>query len=143
MHAACYRAREDIRAVVHTHSHMATAFAVLNKPVPATVYEMFVFHTENACIPVAPFARPGTQELADNVASVIRKNDMALMERHGAIAVGTSPEDALLAAQYIEEFASLYYYALQLNGGKEPPVFTQQELDDWRYPAQLEHSGET
>ena len=55
MHAACYRAREDIRAVVHTHSHMATAFAVLNKPVPATVYEMFVFHTENACIPVVPF----------------------------------------------------------------------------------------
>ena len=142
MHAACYRVRKDIRAVVHTHSPMATAFAVLNKPVPATVFEMFVFRTEDACIPVAPYARPGTQELADNVADVIAKNDMALMERHGAIAVGNSPEDALLAAHYIEEFSSLYYYTLQINGGKEPPVFTQQELDSWRYPAQLQPEKE-
>ena len=88
MHAACYRARSDIRAIVHTHSRMATAFSVLNKPIPATVFEMFVFPTENACIPVAPYALPGTEALADNVARVIAKNDMALMERHGAIAVG-------------------------------------------------------
>ena len=134
MHAACYRARKDIRAIVHTHSKMATAFAVLNRPVPATVFEMFVFHTEHACIPVAPYARPATEELAQNVAAVIAKNDMALMERHGAIAVGKSAEEALMTAHYIEEFAEIYYYALQINGGKEPPVFTAEELEAWRYP---------
>lgn len=137
MHAACYRARSDIRAIVHTHSRMATAFSVLNKPIPATVFEMFVFPTENACIPVAPYALPGTEALADNVARVIAKNDMALMERHGAIAVGKSAEEALLAAHYTEEFAELYYYALQINGGVEPPVFTKEELDRWRYPEKL------
>ena len=137
MHAACYRVRDDIRAVVHTHSRMATAFAVLNKSIPATVFEMFVFPTENACIPVAPYALPGTTELADNVAAVIAKNDMALMERHGAIAVGKSAEEALLAAHYTEEFAELYYYALQINGGAEPPVFTKEELNRWKYPEKL------
>ena len=137
MHAACYRERPDIRAIVHTHSKMATAFAVLNKPVAATVYEMFVFPLQNAEIPVAPYGRPGTQELADNVAGVIKHNNMALMERHGAIAVGDSPEEALLAAGYIEEFAEIYYYTLQMNGGKEPPVFTKEELDAWTYPEQL------
>ena len=137
MHAACYRARSDIRAIVHTHSRMATAFSVLNKPIPATVFEMFVFPTENACIPVAPYALPGTEALADNVARVIAKNDMALMERHGAIVVGKSAEEALLAAHYTEEFAELYYYALQINGGVEPPVFTKEELDRWRYPEKL------
>lgn len=138
MHAACYRARKDIRAVVHTHSKFATAFAVCNRPIPATVYEMFVFHTQDARIPVAPFARPGTGELAENVARVIETNDMALMERHGAIAVGGSLEDALLAAHYIEEFAEIYLYTLLIDGGKEPPAFTQQELDAWTYPEKFQ-----
>ena len=137
MHAACYRVRDDIRAVVHTHSPMATAFSILNKSIPATVFEMFAFPTEHACIPVAPYALPGTRELADNVAGVIAKNDMALMERHGAIAVGKSAEEALLAAHYTEEFAEVYYYALQINGGVEPPVFTREELDRWKYPEKL------
>ena len=137
MHAACYRERDDIFAIVHTHSKMATAFAVLNKRVPATVFEMFIFKTENACIPVAPYARPGTKELADNVAKVIAKNDMALMERHGAIGVGKDLESALLCAHYIEEFSEIYYYTLQIGPGKEPPSFTQEELDSWRYPEQL------
>ena len=137
MHAACYRVRDDIRAVVHTHSRMATAFAVCNKPVPATVFEMFVFRTEDACIPVAPYERPGTRELAEQVAGVIAGNDMALMERHGAIAVGKSAEEALLAAHYIEEFSELYYYTLQIGNGAEPPVFSQEELNQWRYPDKL------
>ena len=137
MHAACYRVREDIRAIVHTHSPVATAFAVCERPVPAIVYEMFLFHTADGCIPVAPFARPGTKELADAVAGVIKENDLALMARHGAIAVGKSAEEALLAAHYIEEFATIYMHALQISQGKEPAAFTRDELDAWEYPEEI------
>ena len=40
MHCAIYRNRSDVHAVAHTHSRAATAFAVMNKPIPAIVYEL-------------------------------------------------------------------------------------------------------
>lgn len=137
MHAACYRMRDDIGALVHTHSRFATAFAITGKPIPAIVYEMFIFKLDNAAIPVAPFATPGTTELADNVAKAIRTSDLVLMERHGTIAAGKDPESALLGAFYIEEFAELYYRALVIGAGNEPPAFTQKELEVWKYPDKL------
>ena len=43
MHLEVYKTREDIMAIVHTHSKMATSFAVLNKPIPAIIYEVATF----------------------------------------------------------------------------------------------------
>ena len=137
MHLACYRARPDIRAIVHTHSRFASAFAVWEKPVPAIVYEMFSLHPDQGRIPVAPYARPGTQALAEHVADTLRRSDVALMARHGAIAAGDSLSDALRKAGYIEELAEIYLYTLCIGQGKEPPCFTQEELDAWQYPDAL------
>ena len=131
MHIACYAARPGIRAIVHTHSHYATSFAIVNRAIPAIVAEMSSFRLENARIPVAPFAPPGTKQLAENVAEKVKNADLVLMERHGAVAVGNTPDDALLAASYIEEIAELYLHALHIGNGKEPPAFTQAEFDSW------------
>ena len=136
MHAACYAVRDDIGALVHTHSRFATSFAIVGKPIPAIVYEMFIFKLKDATIPVAPFATPGTEDLANNVAAAVKESDLVLMERHGAIAAGRDPEAALLGASYIEEFAELYYRALVI-GKSEPPAFSQAELDAWRFPEKL------
>lgn len=134
MHLEIYKERTDVFSVVHTHSRIATAFAVLAKPIPAVIYEACAFGLKEGYIPVAKYARPGTVELSKSVIEPVRIADMFLLEKHGAVAVGADIKDAFLKAQYIEEIADIYYMALNINKGEEPPVFSVEELNKWRYP---------
>ena len=137
MHIACYREREDIGAIVHTHSAIASAFACLNRPIPSFIFELFVFHLDNGVIPVAPYALPGTTELAENVAATVKRSDLVLMERHGTIAVGKDLAEAYENADYIEELAKIYYTILTLNNGRDPKLFTPEDFRAWKYPDQI------
>lgn len=137
MHLEIYKTREDVCAVVHTHSRIATAFAVLNKGIPAIIYECAILGLKDAIIPVAPYGRPGTRDLSNSVIEPIKRSDVILLEKHGALAVDKSIKEALLKANYIEELAEIYYRALQINGGKEPDSFSAEELENWRYPSEI------
>lgn len=136
MHLSIYRERKDVRAVVHTHARYSTAFAVLNKPIPPIVYE-FSYIGKCGTIPVAPYGRPGTADLAEKVAKTLKNTDCCLMESHGAIAVGDDIDDAFIKAQYIEEVAELYYIALAARNGQEPPTLAEEELAKWAYPKEI------
>lgn len=138
MHLAIYRTREDVHAIVHTHSKFATVFAVLNKPIPAVVYEMFHLGNADEIIPVAPYGRPGTMALAESVIEPVKHHDAFLLQAHGDVAVDeTSIEEAYLKACYVEEIAELYEHLLLLNRGKEPEVLPSAELQKWGYPSEI------
>lgn len=137
MHLAVYKSRPDIHAVAHTHSRYATAFAVLKKTIPAIVYEVAGLGCREGYIPVAPYGRPGTPELAQSVVAPLTIADVALMESHGVIAVDKVLKEALLKAHYVEELAEIYYRTLVLSSGKEPPVVPLAELQQWEYPRQI------
>lgn len=137
MHLFIYKQRKDVRAVVHTHARYSTAFAALNRPIPPIVYE-FAFIGKCTTVPVAPYGRPGTADLAEKVARTVQNADCCLMQSHGSIAVGDDIDDAFLKAQYIEEVAELYYIMLTANNGKEPPVLSEEELEKWAYPAEIQ-----
>lgn len=137
MHLEIYKARPDVFAVSHTHSIYGTAFSVLNKPIPAVVYECAILNLKDAVIPVAPYGRPGTPELSTSVVEPIKRSDAVLMARHGVVAVDADPYEAVLKAAYIEEMAEIYYHLLQITGGKEPEVFEAAELQKWAYPKEI------
>lgn len=138
MHLMIYRQRPKATAVAHTHSMYATVFALLNKEIPAVVYEVANLGLTKARIPVAPYGRPGTTELADSVIESCTEADCFLLEKHGAVALDERDiYEAFLKAAYIEELAELYYHALEVNGGKEPDSFDQSELQKWEYPSQI------
>lgn len=136
MHIYIYRQRKDVRSVVHTHARYSTAFAVLNKPIPPIVYE-FSYIGKCSTVPVAPYGRPGTADLAEKVAATLHNTDCCLMESHGAIAIGEDIDDAFIKAQYIEEVAELYYIALAARNGEEPPTLSEEELAKWAYPQEI------
>lgn len=138
MHIEIYRARPQVRAVVHTHSVYATAFAVLNKPIPAIVYEVANLGLSKGRVPVAPYARPGTPELGQHVIEAVTEADCLLLEKHGTVAVDErNIYEAFLKAAYIEELAELYHHTLTANKGVEPGSFPQEELQKWAYPTQI------
>ena len=138
MHLRIYAERPDVVAIAHTHSMYATTFAVLARPIPAVAYEMTYLNCADGRVPVAAYARPGTAELADNVAACVREADAVLLESHGAVAIDEdSIEDAYLKASYLEELAELYHHALVANGGAEPRTLPVSELESWEYPSEI------
>lgn len=138
MHIAIYKARPDVHCVVHTHSKYATVFAAINRAIPPFIYEMAALGNSDQWIPVSPYGRPGTPQLAENVAETIKSADSILMESHGALAVDADDIDnAYLKACYIEELAEIYHHVLTVCGSKEAPILPQSELQKWAYPSEI------
>ncbi len=138
MHLAIYKERPDVCSIVHTHSKYATSFSVLNKPIPAIVYEIMALNNSEQVIPVAPYGRPGTADLAQNVAMTMKHADAVLMQAHGAVAADeTDIDGAYLKACYVEELAEMYHHILSACGGAEPPVLPASEVRKWAYPSEI------
>ena len=71
MHAAVYRRRPDVRAVVHAHPPAATGFAVAGIPLDRPVLAEPVVTL--GPVPVVPFGTPSTADLAERVAARDRR----------------------------------------------------------------------
>lgn len=113
MHVEIYRQREDVGAVVHTHSPYASTYAVLKrqlKPVnPESMYKL-------GEISIVPYFPSGTREFARAVASAFKKGiKVALLERHGVVTVGANVYEALNYAELVEEIARINYLVDTLN----------------------------
>ena len=110
LHAAIYRAKEEINAVVHTHSPFATSFAINNMEIPPILYELIHFLGGN--LRVAEGAIPGTPEVGENCVKVLDNRNGCLMGNHGALAVAGDLPTAYTRAVYIEDAAKAYSIAL-------------------------------
>lgn len=109
MHAAVYENFSEVNAVFHTHSPYATAFAVVHRPIPATLIEMYYFlGGEVRC---AAYATPGTKEVGLNAVPALQDRGGCLLNNHGVLAVGKDLDEARLRAEYIEDAAKIYSYA--------------------------------
>jgi len=116
MHAAIYRTRPDINAVVHCHSRYATILACAHRPIPAVHYMIAIAGVDE--IPVAPYATFGTEALAGSAAGALGQGRACLLANHGQIAAGVSLDQALAVALEVEELAAIYWGSLAIGGGK-------------------------
>ena len=114
MHAEIYSRFPEIKAVVHTHSPCATAFAAAGKPIPACLIEMRFFLGGD--VPCAAYAAPGTREVGIRCCEALPGRGGCLMANHGALAVGKDLDEALLRAEYIEDAAKITLLSMQLGG---------------------------
>jgi len=111
MHAAIYRSRPDVHAVVHTHQIYGSVFALLNHPIPALFDE--VSFTLGPTVEVVPYGLSGSADLANNVAGKLANNANAyIIQNHGIIALGKNLDKAMLAAELLEKVAHIYCVAL-------------------------------
>ena len=110
LHAAVYRAKEEVSAVEHTHSPYATAFSINNLAIPVVLYEMVYFL--GGAIPCAEGAIPGTDAVGENCVKVLDDCHGCLMANHGTLAIGNTLARAYTRAVYIEDAAKAYSLAL-------------------------------
>ena len=127
MHTGIYKARQDVDAVVHTHSRFATTLACLGWEIPPVHYMLTTLGPDGR-IPLAPYTLYGTEELADHAANALGGSHYAcLLRTHGTIAVGESADKAFSRTVVLEEMAEVYYRA-RLAG--EPILLTPEEVDE-------------
>ncbi len=116
-HLAIYRARPDVAAIVHAHPPTATGFAVAGVPLAGCVLpEVIVTMGE---VPLAPYAAPGGEALAETAAQAARGHDAFLLKNHGAVALGADLWQAFHRMELIESFARTLLTARTL-GRVEP-----------------------
>jgi L-fuculose-phosphate aldolase len=107
MHLAVYRATAA-GAVVHTHSPFVVALSTVLDELPAVHYAMSGL---GGAVRVAPYARFGTQELADAAVSALEGRTAVILRNHGALAYGPALPQAYDRARTLEWLARVYWYA--------------------------------
>ena len=122
MHLQVYRARTDIRSVVHTHSRFATTFAVLNRPITAVHY---VLAFAGNSVQVAPYETYGSDSLGRSCVDSLGSRRATLLQNHGVLTVGVTPAAALNVASSVEYCAELLWRAQCIG---RPTLLDEEEM---------------
>ncbi|PFG17431.1 L-fuculose-phosphate aldolase [Propionicimonas paludicola] len=113
---------DQVRAVVHTHSTMATAVSVVLDELPVLHYQQLVL---GGSLRVAPFHAFGSLELAAAVGQALDGRMAALMANHGAVALGANLAKAVENALLTEWLCELYVRAKTIG---EPRALNAEQL---------------
>jgi len=123
LHRDILGARNDIQAIVHTHSLYCTTISMLRRPIPAVHYMIVLAGSDE--IPCAEYATFGSAELALNAVTALRGGDACLLANHGMVALGSTLASALKLAAEVETVASQYWHAAQVG---TPHVLDRNDL---------------
>ena len=120
IHAAIYRARPDVKAIVHSHSPAIIPFGVTGT-ILRPIYHMSGFL--GAGVPIFEIRDTGgmtdmlirDNRLGDALAKSLGDKPVVLMRGHGSVAVGNSIQQAVYRAIYTEVNARLQAEAERLG----------------------------
>lgn len=113
-HREIYRARPDIKAIVHAHPGALVAFSICRQ-LPDTRVQS---HAHAVCgkIALAPYACPGTAELGEKIAATFAGGaDCVLLENHGVVIGGRDLREAFQRFETFEFVAQTLIKARQLG----------------------------
>lgn len=119
LHRAVYAARPEVRAVVHAHPPMATAFGAAGRPVPHPFLPEAVVSL-GAEIPLVPLTAPG-EPAVEALRPFVRRCDAVLIAGNGALAWGPDLETAYLRLELVEHLCRIAHAALPLGGPRRLP----------------------
>jgi L-ribulose-5-phosphate 4-epimerase len=144
LHTELYKARADVTAIVHTHQPIATIFGDLEKPIlPMQGVMASVVRDE---IPIYRSSRKvTTAEQGAALARALGDKRIAHLQNHGVAIVGTSVEQVVIDAIWLEHQARLTLWASMIGTprGMRREELEQQASDAfgiegrWRYYTSL------
>ena len=124
-HLGVLRERPDVNVVLHFQSPYATAVACMKElPKDYNVTAEVPCHVGSE-IPVVPYYRPGSKELAEGVISALKDHNSVLLKKHGQVVCGKDFDEAFERAMFFEMACRI----IILTGGKYETL-TNAEIDD-------------
>ena len=101
-HLGVLRERKDVNVVLHFQSEYATAIACMqNPPTDFNVTAEVPVHVGRD-IPVVPYFRPGSPQLAKGVVEAMKCHNSILLAKHGQVVCGRDFEDVFQRATFFE-----------------------------------------
>lgn len=125
LHAALYKARPDIRGIVHTHSLYATVLACMHEPLRPLHFALL--SAGEGEVPLADYATFGTPLLAANAAAAIGQMNAVLLKNHGILTVGKDIPTAFRVMEDCEWCAEVQWRCM--SAGKMA-VLSPEQLSD-------------
>jgi L-fuculose-phosphate aldolase len=123
MHAAVYKARQDINAVIHTHPVYSTILGVNGMELPG-ISEDFVQIVGDRMV-CSEYALPGTPELARNAIKGLGDRNGVLLPNHGTLVVGSDMSMAMTICLVVEKTAQIYIMAKSIG---TPNVISPEDI---------------
>lgn len=111
MHAAIYKIRPDVNAIIHTHQVYPSTLALIGKSIPALFDEQVRFLGRS--VDIIPYAPSGTGMLVKTVVKKIgNHNNAYMMANHGALLFAGDMERAMHNVAVLEKCALAYLLTL-------------------------------
>lgn len=118
IHTEIYKARPDVRSVIHAHPRGSLVFGIAMVPIIPCYHQATIFAPHvpimdySAQIDTAPLGKEMVKQMGDSYAILLRA--------HGTANVGSTIEEAVVVAIMLESTADLQWRASVL--GKPQPV---------------------
>jgi L-ribulose-5-phosphate 4-epimerase len=119
---AILKARPDVHAIVHSHSPHATAFSVIDQPIPIITETQADWFGQP--VRIARYAHLEDEHFVSAPVEALGDGYGVLLGQHGPITVGATLHDALERAVTLEEAAKTYFVAKMIG---EPLIFTPEQ----------------
>ncbi len=101
-HLGVLRERPDVNVVLHFQSPYATAVACMkDRPSDFNVTAEIPLHV-GAEIPMIPYFRPGSPELAEHVVAEMKTHNSVMLLKHGQVVCGKDFDEAFERAMFFE-----------------------------------------
>jgi L-fuculose-phosphate aldolase len=123
LHAAIYKARSDVDAVVHAHPDYCVALSCMRQPLPPFHYMIASFGGDD--VRCSRYETFGSRELADATVEALQGRNACLLANHGMVAVGKNVTEALSRTQKLENLARQFTLCRSIG---EPVLLTDHEL---------------
>jgi L-fuculose-phosphate aldolase len=130
LHLCFYKTRPDVMAVIHAHPPLATGLAsagmALDRPLTSEIVITL------GKVPLAEYATPGTAEVTDSIAGLVKGHNAIMLANHGVVTCGPDLEIAFQRMETVEQAAKITLVAEHLGGGRLIPPDKVQKLEEMR-----------
>lgn len=125
-HVFLYKHMPEVRAIVHTHSNYATAFAACHLPIPVVLTA--IADEFGGEIPCSPYVDNEGSNIGEAILRYKTHAPAILLGNHGVFAWGGTAREALKAAAMVEDVAKTVAIAKSLGS---PVPLAKEEAAKW------------
>ncbi|MCB0414201.1 MAG: class II aldolase/adducin family protein [Bdellovibrionales bacterium] len=116
MHLEVYRNCPKAKAVFHAHPPLSVAWSIaFPEQTEVPNYYLSELILAVGAIPIAPYARPGTQQMGDHIKSLLPDHRVMILSQHGALTWGESLLEAYMGMERLEHTVKILKMAKDLN----------------------------
>ncbi len=129
-HSWLYRARPDVRCIVHSHPPMTSALSMLEIPLELAHMDTCVLYGQVAFLEKWPGIPVGNEE-GELIAQALGDKKAILLAHHGLLVAGGSVEEACVLGVMFEKAARLQLLARAAGDIQPVPAELGAEAQQW------------